>query len=195
MTTRVLDLLEKLRADKSPTIRRDAIELLAVKAEQKLDALLPDASDGEIASALAEYYVSKRWMMHGTKIRLSILSDSPTPKGSLKFAHKYNPVLHAQMVQDNEACQRQLSLINRLGFDWQRKNVYGITTDDDERARDWAVAAMLAGFAVFYAFNQHSGGGSKGTIADWRKRQADILKTGRGERRPDLYDLEWGEPR
>ena len=159
-------------------------------AERALEALPLDASDEEIASALAEYYASKRWMMHGKKIRLCILADSAPSRESLKWS-KYDPELHARFLQEAKEHERQVAEIERIGFDWHYKNVWGITTDNESRAREWAIAMMLAGFAVFYKFNQRGSGGGKGTVADWRKRQADILRTGRGMRRPDLYDLDF----
>jgi hypothetical protein len=58
-----------------------------------------------------------------------------------------------------------------LEFDWQHKNVVGISTKDSTRARDWAVRAMVAGYAVFHSFRRNGSGGSQGTLAQFRERK------------------------
>jgi hypothetical protein len=146
------------------------------EAERVLNALSPDASDEEIASTIANYYVCKRW--HRNQIHLCILSDSPTSKGYLKFAAKHDPEFQAKYERGVEAHKRELVVIEGLGHDWHYKNVWGISTEDERRGRDWAVSAMLAGFAVFYKSSRRVSGFSIGSIADWRERQAG--------QRPDL---------
>jgi hypothetical protein len=52
-------------------------------------------------------------------------------------------------------------------FDWQHKNIVGIDTNDRARARDWAVRAMLAGYAVFHSgWSRGRSGYSQGTLRE-----------------------------
>jgi hypothetical protein len=52
-----------------------------------------------------------------------------------------------------------------LRWDWNRRNCYGITTPDENRAREWCLAALLMGYAVVDTWSEF-GGGSAHSIAD-----------------------------
>ena len=54
-------------------------------------------------------------------------------------------------------------------YDWHRRNIVGISTDDRNRAHAWIVAVMLKGYAVFYS-DEKWGGSSPGSIMDVRER-------------------------
>lgn len=60
-------------------------------------------------------------------------------------------------------------------YDWQRKNIIGISTDDRARAHAWIVAAMLKGYEVFYSSNKRNGG-SPGSIEHVRERVREDRK-------------------
>ena len=104
-------------------------------ALERMDRLSTDASDLEIAEAMAEYYIA---VANRRRIRLSIFHD-------------------VRKRTTEPPCP--------VEYDWQHKNTVGITTADEGRARDWAIRAMILGYAVFCRY----GGagyftGSRGSI-------------------------------
>jgi hypothetical protein len=132
-------------------------------AEDRLDALAADAPDEEVAEALADYYVASGLAVSRRKtIHFSILHDA---RGHTRQApHDWAPPPPPP-----------------LAYDWTHKNSIGISTTDEERARPWAIAAMLKGYVVFYQSAKACGGGSsRGTIADWRERQTERCAHARG---------------
>lgn len=64
-----------------------------------------------------------------------------------------------------------------LPYDWRRKNTLRISTRDPDRAKQWIVAATLAGYCVFRHWTRNSFGYGKGTLASVRERQAAYSAT------------------
>lgn len=62
-----------------------------------------------------------------------------------------------------------------LPYDWTRKNLVGVSTKDRERARQWCIDAMLAGYAVSHTSSKGRGGGSHGTIAQIQTRRREEI--------------------
>lgn len=119
-----------------------------LNAKRALDAINPDDSDQTIAAAIAEVLTTKDYQ---PPYRLGIFHDvrSSTAK-HVERIRKYDP--------DYQHYERYGSI--PLEFDWQIKNTLGIRTLDRERARQWAITALLYGYDVFSYLGGIGGGGN-----------------------------------
>lgn len=63
-----------------------------------------------------------------------------------------------------------------IRYDWQYKNKVGIKELDREVAKQWAVGAMLLGYAVYAMWKVHGSAIGPGTIAQVRERVRDGRK-------------------
>lgn len=59
-----------------------------------------------------------------------------------------------------------------LPYDWRRKNTLRISTRDPDRAKQWIIAATLAGYCVLRHWTRNGWGYGKGTLASVHERQA-----------------------
>jgi len=123
-----------------------------IAAIERIAKLGVNASDLEIAEAMAEYYVSV------------------LPYARAKARGRVSLSIH------HDVSARSLDPPCPVEYDWHDKNTVGIITTDEARAKDWAIRAMLLGYAVFYKFRPRKGGGggSQGSIQDWRNRHFDV---------------------
>jgi hypothetical protein len=112
------------------------------EAEDAMNSLNPDASDEAVACAVADLYLART--AHLGFITLSIFHD-------VRLRSRAGP------------CP--------LPYDWNRKNIVGVTTRDRVRARRWIISAMLAGYGVFYHMSRNSSGFGQGSIEAIRRRQ------------------------
>ena len=123
-------------------------------AFQRMDRLSVDASDLEIAEAMAEYY----------------LTAYPDTKAHYKGRISLSKLHDVRLRSTAPPCP--------IEYDWRRKNTVGITTTDEGRARDWAIRAMLLGYAVFCCWgsrgNRWGFAGSQGSIEAWRKHEREL---------------------
>jgi len=119
----------------------------AVQAEQAAynhyNDCKPTDTDLKLALAFADHYIASAY---GRKIHLSIFHDM-------------------RKLSTEGPCP--------LPYDWQHKNVVGISTTDAERARDWCVKALLLGYSVARSFRRGCGGGGNGSLAFWRDHHPD----------------------
>jgi hypothetical protein len=127
-------------------------------AETAYEAINPDDSDETIAAIVADWLTTRTSQ---PPYRLGIFHDvRPSAERNFERSKKYFP--DRKPYQPYGRCP--------LEFDWQRKNTVGINTLDRERARQWAIDAMLLGYAVFKYWGLRSGGGSSGSLAEVRER-------------------------
>lgn len=124
-------------------------------AEDVLEAMTPDATDMEIARAVADYLLANRPPHH-----LSIFHDvcPSTPKRI------------ARIRKDFPNYQGQPHGPCPLHYDWRHKNTVGISTRDEPIARQWIIDAMLLGYGVYRHISKNSWGGGQGSIASIRSR-------------------------
>ena len=128
-------------------------------AEDALDAMTSDASDMEIAQAVADYLLANRPPHH-----LSIFHDvRPSAEKQIARVRKHFP--NYQPSQPHGPCP--------LHYDWRRKNTVGISTRDESMARQWIIDAMLLGYAVYRHILKNSWGAGQGSIADIRARMKE----------------------
>jgi hypothetical protein len=59
-----------------------------------------------------------------------------------------------------------------LEYDWQHRNIVGIRTGDEERARRWVIDALLLGYSPFYCFSAHGNGAGTKTIKHWQMNKS-----------------------
>jgi hypothetical protein len=86
--------------------------------------------------------------------------------------------LIANYASSRKPYKLYLSILNMseerpVSYDWQYKNVRGITTTIEARARAWIRECMLQGYGVFGAGTKGDGGGGKGCLRDIRERQLE----------------------
>jgi hypothetical protein len=124
-------------------------------AEDVLEAMAADASDMEIAQAVADYLLAKRPPHH-----LSIMHD----------VRPSTPKRIARLRKDFPNFQGQPHGPCPLHYDWHRKNMVGISTRDESVARQWIIDAMLLGYGVYRHIVKHSWGGGQGSITAIRSR-------------------------
>lgn len=133
----------------------------AEKAKWNVD---PNASDEAIADIVANYLLSRfstRSFFH-----LSIFHDvRPSTAVRLARVQKRNP---HYAVEPPGPCP--------LAYDWSYKNMVGISTRDCAHAREWIIAATLAGYGVFRSPRRNDSGIGAGSLTDIRKRAADRVE-------------------
>jgi hypothetical protein len=61
-----------------------------------------------------------------------------------------------------------------IEYDWKRKNKYGITTKDYDRARAWINHCMCVGYAVFVSTRKTGVGWGTGTLEQTRDRYTSL---------------------
>ena len=132
-------------------------------AYDAMDAMDPDASDEIIAGLVADYLVTQ--LPNSRTCHLSVLHDMrPSALRNLERIRKYNPDYDPGPVGPFP-----------LPYDWTYKNVVGVSTRDRDRARQWAIDAMLAGYSVFRSFGRHGSAGGRGTLAQIRAHRRDEI--------------------
>ena len=99
-------------------------------AEDALEALTSDATDMEIAQAVAEHLLANRPPHH-----LSIFHD----------VRPSTPKRVARIRKDFPNYQGEQHGPCPLHYDWSYKNSVGISTRDKSVARQWIIDAMLLG--------------------------------------------------
>ncbi|HUI12582.1 MAG TPA: hypothetical protein VL048_03825 [Xanthobacteraceae bacterium] len=130
------------------------------------------------AERKASYRVS--WGLDGTETDL-VIAEAIT-----------DYLLAAAMLRTRCKRMMEFSIISDwksfpLQFDWRRKGALGIKTKDKERAHDWCMKALLAGFGVF-AFR-----GGMGRIEDYRMRQQEYFASG-GDKARQIKDALIADP-
>jgi hypothetical protein len=141
-------------------MQRRAVEDAAEDAMASVD---PDATDEVIAVVIADYLVTQ--LPTSRTCHLSVLHEL-RPRELARF-RKYSP--ERPFDHGIGPCP--------LPYDWQRKNVIGISTRDRDRARQWAIDATLAGYCVFRSFHRNGSGGGQGTLAHiWERRRDEIMR-------------------
>jgi hypothetical protein len=130
------------------------------EARDRLEGLSPEATDQEIIEIAADYLIKSggpyrgKWTFKVLKeLRERMIEVRP---GHMKLVRPTKEERHTPPVE---------------GCDWHYKNVWGITTDDPDRARDWVRQCMARGFTVFMGFGKHGPGGSPGSVSDIRERR------------------------
>jgi hypothetical protein len=68
-----------------------------------------------------------------------------------------------------------------VNYDWRRKNLRGISTTDEARARTWIRVAMQQGYGVFGMWGRNGSGGGMGSIRSVRERQARLHQAAAAE--------------
>ena len=136
----------------------DATAVASNAAEDALAAISPDASDATIAGIVADYLLTR----YSTRyFHLSIIHDV-RPSAPVRLARLRKHFPDYQPHEPMGPCP--------LPYDWTRKNMVGISTRDRERAREWIIAATLAGYCVFRGFSRDSWSSGAGSIARIRER-------------------------
>jgi len=121
--------------------RHQISEAQVIAAEKAMHDLDPNDSDQEIARIVANYLQLP--MRHSHAYHLKIIHDvRPSTVRRLEKIRKTWPSY--EPADPTGPCP--------VVFDWQNKNTVGISTRDRERARQWIVDAMLAGYGVFRLF-------------------------------------------
>jgi hypothetical protein len=135
----------------------------AIKAaDDAMDNVDPDASDETIASITADYF-----LIGFTTRHLDILHDvRPSTQKRIERIRREG-WLNYQPADPSGPCP--------LPYDWTRKNVVGISTKDRERARQWCIDAMLAGYSVHHRSSKTSASFGRGTIAQIRARRREEI--------------------
>lgn len=140
------------------------------EALDRLDAIDPDrASDEVIADIIADYLLWSKppyclYIHHDVRV---------STQRKIERMRKFFPDIPVH------------SIVPRVPYDWARKNIVGISTRDRARARQWAIDAMLAGYAVFHGHGPkgRGGGWGRGSLAEVRERERDYLsRRGRREK-------------
>lgn len=144
---------------KSPSLRVPVAD--AIAAEDAMSSAGPEASDETIAGIVADYLLTKA--VSGQRALLSIIHDV-----------RPSSLLHLERMR--EKLGSRCNEPGRIGpcplpHDWARMNVVGISTRDRDRARQWIVAATLAGYCVFYSSYRDGSGGGQGSLAAIRARR------------------------
>ena len=130
-------------------------------AEDAVAAISPDDSDQTIAEIVAEYLLTRR---QPPLCHLGIIHDvrPSTLRKVNSIRRKWHP--DYEPPHPFGPCP--------VPYDWHVANTVGITTHDRDRARQWIIAAMLAGYSVFRRYRRDGAGFGKGSIADMRERAA-----------------------
>jgi hypothetical protein len=131
--------------------------------------IAPDASDEEIADKVADYLVTM--FPRSKTYHLSVSHDvRPDAVRQLERMRKRYPTY--QHDGHIGPCP--------LHYDWAVRNIVGITTRDQTEARQWAIEAMLAGYAVFRRPTRAGAGYGRGSIANLRKSwRTELARTPR----------------
>jgi hypothetical protein len=158
----------------------------AIKAaDDAMDNVDPDASDETIAGITADYF-----LIGFTTRHLSILHDvRPSTQRTIERIRKRFEQPDYQPADPTGPCP--------LPYDWTRKNAVGISTKDRERARQWCIDAMLAGYDVHHRSSKTSASFGRGTIAQiraWRRKeiahdQAWAKRTQQAQETKAVFDM------
>lgn len=126
--------------------------------EDAMWAVNPDASDAEIAKAIANYLLVKQ-----PPYRLGITHDVRARKQRVIHSADFGP------------CP--------LDYTWQHKNTVGITTLDEYIAEQWIIKALDAGICPHGVAPQgiRSGGHGPGTLASFRRHLRERLERKRAQ--------------
>jgi hypothetical protein len=131
-----------------------------IEAAAAVEAIDPDASDEAIAATVADYLLT---MYPAPTYYLSVFHDArPSTARRIERLRKQLRQPNYQPGQPFGDCP--------LPFDWQHKNIVGISTRDRARARQWCINAMLAGYGVFSSHTRGGSGAGQGTLAQIRHR-------------------------
>jgi hypothetical protein len=132
-------------------------------ASNAMDNIDPDANDEVPAGIRADYLMTGHYM---TTRHLAIMHDvRPSAQRTIERIRKYRP--DYEPAQDTGPCP--------LPYDWNRKNIVGISIRDRARARQWCINALLLGYSV-HAYDNKNGAGFGGmTLAAIRKQRRDNL--------------------
>lgn len=130
------------------------------RADAALSAIGPEADDATLAEIVADYLTAGK----GPPYYLFILHDvRPSTERRLARKRKYNPAYPVD--EPFGPCP--------LRYDWQRKNVVGIKTDDRKVATQWGIEALLLGYSLFQTHKIGCSGGGQGTLAWIRERKRE----------------------
>jgi hypothetical protein len=126
------------------------------RADDAFWALDPNADDATIAEVVAERCVAG----HSPPYYLFIIHDiKPITLRHIARMEKHWPgYRHSDPVGP---CP--------LRYDWQRKNIVGIKEPNREIAKQWAIDALLLGYAVFETWKITCNGAGRGALAEVRK--------------------------
>ncbi len=135
-------------------------------ADAAMATVDPEASDQIIAETVAEYLVAQ--LPSSRLYHLSIIHEvRPREIRRLERIRERNPDYEAG--EPTGPCP--------VPYNWQNKNVVGVSTHDRDRAKRWAIDAALAGYCVFRSFRRYGSGGGQGSLAEIReRRRAEIQR-------------------
>ena len=119
---------------------------------EELAAMPLTATDKEVATAMIDCYIAARHKNHRGRI-------------------------HLRLAQDQDL-KSDLKMKLPRGFTHWRKSVWILTVDDtnESKAKTLAIDALLQGYAICVSYHQDSSASGFGSIAGWRKREAETRK-------------------